>query len=225
MPDPVKNFARCVVLGGYSSADTTITLQAGEGAKLPAPATDGAFNVVWWNSTDYENPSDDANKEIVRVTARTTDALTIVRPSAGNSYHYEGSSNVASSKNTGGKVYLIGLMPTKRAEDYNNGITVGTYAPVGAGTTTIDVSTAKINVVTMPAATQTLALSNVTVGQIFIIEIINTTSQGALTWFTTIKWADSVAPTLTGTNGKKDAFGFRCTSAGNYDGYIIGQNI
>ena len=101
----------------------------------------------------------------------------------------------------------------------------GAYAPGGAGTTTIDVTAARINLVTMPAATQTLAISNAVVGRCFIIEIANVTSQGALTWFSTIKWAGGTAPTLTGVNGKKDSFGFRCTSTGNYDGYVIGQNL
>lgn len=215
MPDPIKNFGRCVVDGLYSSAATAINLQTGEGAKLPQPSTDGKFDVVYWNSTDYPNPSDDPNKEVVRVTARTADALTVTRAQQGTS---------ASAKNTAGKTYLMALCPTKRTEDYQNG-KVTDYAPSGAGTTTIDLSLTKINKVTMPAATQTLALSEVEVGQLFIIEIVNTTGQGALTWFTTIKWADGLTPTLTGTNGKKDVFGFRCTSAGNYDGYIIAQNI
>lgn len=215
MPDPIKNFARCVVDGVYSSGATAVNLQSGEGAKIPAPATDGKYDMVWWNSTDYPNPSDDSLKEIVRVTARTSDALTVTRAQQGTS---------ASAKNTAGKVYLMALCPTKRTEDYQNG-KVTAYAPAGAGTTTVDLSLSKIHLVTMPAATQTLALSEVEVGQIFIIEIVNTTGQGALTWFTTIKWADGLTPTLTGTNGKKDAFAFRCTSAGNYDGYIIAQNI
>ena len=102
---------------------------------------------------------------------------------------------------------------------------VATYTPGGAGTTTLDLSTGGIQSVTMPAATQTLAISNATVGQCFIVEINNVTSQGALTWFTTIKWVSGTTPTLTGTNGKKDTFGFRVTGAGTYDGYIVGQNI
>jgi len=41
------------------------------------------------------------------------------------------------------------------------------------------------------------------------------------TWFTTIKWAGGTTPTLTTTANKADVFGFLCTSAGNYDGFII----
>lgn len=103
--------------------------------------------------------------------------------------------------------------------------TVTAHTPAGAGTTTLDLSLGSIFTVKMPAATQTLAISNATVGRYFVVEITNTTSQGVLTWFTTIKWAGGSAPTLTGTNNKKDSFGFRVTSAGNYDGYIIGMNV
>lgn len=102
---------------------------------------------------------------------------------------------------------------------------VASYSPAGAGTTTLDLSTGGIQTVTMPANTQTLAVSGGTTGQCFLVEINNVTSQGTLTWFTTIRWAGGSAPTLTGTNGKRDVFGFRITGAGTYDGYIIGQNI
>lgn len=108
MSDPAKNFAKCVVTGTYSSADTAITLQAGEGTKLPAPALEGAFNLVWWNYTDYPDPSGDPNKEIVRCTARTADALTVTRAQEGTS---------ASTKNTAGKTYMMALSFTKKMYD------------------------------------------------------------------------------------------------------------
>jgi hypothetical protein len=102
---------------------------------------------------------------------------------------------------------------------------VSAYAPSGAGTTALDLAASNIHVVTMPANTQTLSVSNGTTNQVFIVEINNVTSQGALTWFTTIRWAGGVAPTLTGTNGKRDSFGFRITGSNTYDGYVIGQNL
>lgn len=102
---------------------------------------------------------------------------------------------------------------------------VTAYSPAGAGTTTIDLSLGNVFTVTMPANTQTLAISNETAGQCFILNINNVTSQGALTWFTTIKWAGGTAPTLTGTNGKRDVFGFIVTGADTYDGFVVGQNI
>lgn len=102
---------------------------------------------------------------------------------------------------------------------------VAAYTPAGAGTTTLDLSTGNIHTVTMPANTQTLAISNASTGQVFMVEINNVTSQGTLTWFSTIRWAGGSAPSLTGTNGKRDVFGFRVTGAGTYDGFVVGQNI
>lgn len=78
----------------------------------------------------------------------------------------------------------------------------------------------------MPAGNITIALSNASVGQVFIVRITQDSGGSrTVTWFTTIKWAGGNAPTLTTTANKADTFGFIVTSAGNYDGYIVGQNI
>jgi hypothetical protein len=106
--DPVVNFGKVQVSTGYDDAAVTVVLTTGHGALLPAPATAGAFNVVWFNWTDYRDPSDDPNKEIVRVTARTTDTLTVTRAQEGTS---------ATTKNTGGKIYKMLLAPTKKLRD------------------------------------------------------------------------------------------------------------
>jgi len=106
--DPVKNFAKCTVSQGYDDIATSIVLVAGDGAKLPDPSTEGAFNLVWWNSTDYPDPADDPNKEIVRCTARTTDTLTITRAQEGTT---------ATVKNLSGKTYKMVLSFTKKGYD------------------------------------------------------------------------------------------------------------
>jgi hypothetical protein len=73
---------------------------------------------------------------------------------------------------------------------------------------------------------RTLAISNGIVGQVFIIDLIqDATGSRTVTWFSTIKWADGTVPTLTTTANKIDTFGFIVTSANNYQGYIIGQNL
>jgi len=92
--DSAVNFAKVAVSIGYSSSATSIVLSAGNGALLPT----APFNVVWWNFTDYPDPSDDTNKEIVRVTAISTDTLTVVRAQEGTT---------GSSKNTAGKTYKM----------------------------------------------------------------------------------------------------------------------
>lgn len=103
--DPVKNFGKVTVSTGYDAAAVSVTLLAGYGAKLPQPSSDGAFNLVWYNATDYPDPSDDPNVEIIRVTARVTDVLTITRAQEGTA---------ASTKNSSGKTYKMLLTPTAK---------------------------------------------------------------------------------------------------------------
>ncbi len=107
--DPKKNFAVCTAANGYDAIATTIVLSTGDGAKLPAPATDGAFNLVWYDRTTYGSPSADPLVEIVRVTARTGDTLTVQRAQEGTS---------ASAKNTAGKSYSLILSVT--AKDFSD---------------------------------------------------------------------------------------------------------
>jgi hypothetical protein len=106
--DPVTNFGLVEVSTGYDASATSIVLASGEGAKLPDPATDGAFNLVYWNTTDYQNPTDDPNREIVRVTARSTDTLTVTRGQEGIT---------ATTKNTSGKTYNMSNAFTKHQRD------------------------------------------------------------------------------------------------------------
>ena len=106
--DPVKNFAKVEVSTGYDAVATSIALVAGDGAKLPDPAADGDFNVVWWNETDYKDPADDPDKEIVRCTARSTDTLIVTRAQEGTT---------ATVKNVAGKTYKMVLAMTKKMKD------------------------------------------------------------------------------------------------------------
>jgi len=107
--DPTKNFAMVTVSQGYDSTATSIALNSGDSAKLPDPATDGAFNLVWWNYTDYPNPTDDPNVEIVRCTDISSgDILTITRAQE---------STTAVNHNTSGKTYKMILALTKKTID------------------------------------------------------------------------------------------------------------
>jgi len=111
--DNVKNFAKVTVSTTYDAAATSIVLSGGNGAKLPNPSAGSvpgtgagtAFNLVWWDSTTYPDPSDDPKVEIVRCTARSTDTLTVIRAQE---------STTASTKNTAVVVYLMILAPTEK---------------------------------------------------------------------------------------------------------------
>lgn len=83
--DPTRNFAFAALTAGYAGGVLSISVSAGLGALFPDPSTEGAFNVIWYNTTDYTNPTSDPFHEIVRVTARSTDTFTIVRAQEGTS--------------------------------------------------------------------------------------------------------------------------------------------
>jgi len=106
--DARKNFAKVTVSTGYDASATSIVLATGHGARLPQPSTDGEFNLVWWNNSDYGDPTDDPNREIVRCTARSTDTLTVTRAQEGES---------AAVKNIAGKTYRMALTITKKVID------------------------------------------------------------------------------------------------------------
>ncbi len=117
-----------------------------------------------------------------------------------------------------------------------NNITVGTtttsgiLTPLisgsGSSSVTFDLSTASTFTHSIDQTT-TLALSNVTAGQKFMIRLKqNSAGSKSVNWFSTIYWAEGgTAPTLTTAAYHSDVFGFLCTTSGYYEGFVIGQNI
>jgi hypothetical protein len=121
----LHNFARADVSTGYDASATSVVLATGLGARFPSTFP---YRCVWWNWTDFPNPSDDPNREIIEVTGRSTDTLTVVRgkeTSAGGL--------AASTKNTAGKTYRIALAPTAESV-----VPVGATEAATAKTTPID---------------------------------------------------------------------------------------
>lgn len=102
--DGIKNFAKVTVDGLYEDTETEIDVIASDGVKLP----DAPFNAVWWNATDYPDPSDDPSKEIIRVTDVTSDTLTIVRGQEGTDAVEHGGL---------GKTHKLIAGPTKKTID------------------------------------------------------------------------------------------------------------
>lgn len=103
--------------------------------------------------------------------------------------------------------------------------TAQTYSPSAAATATLDLALSNMHFITMPAGNITIALSNDTSNQPFVISILQDSGGSrTVTWFTTIRWAGGSPPTLTTTANKRDTFGFIRTGSGTYDGFIVGQN-
>lgn len=108
MFEAITNFAKVAASTGYDDNDTAITLATGDGARLPDTDVEGQFRLVWWNATDYADPSDDPNREVILVTDRDGDDLTVVRGMDGTT---------ASNKNTGGKTYWLALAVLRDTAD------------------------------------------------------------------------------------------------------------
>lgn len=103
---------------------------------------------------------------------------------------------------------------------------ITTYSPAAGATQTLDLSLGNIFHITMPAGNITIALSNATTGQNWMVRILqDAVGSRTVTWFSTIRWAGGAAPTLTTTASKADTFGFETTGSGTYDGFIIGQGM
>jgi hypothetical protein len=98
--DPVVNFFRSTIATlPVASGGTSIVLQTGDGNKLPNPSVDGAFNLTIYNANDqFVAP------EIVRVTARSTDTLTVTRAQEGTS----------ATNKTSGNTWNVELTPTAK---------------------------------------------------------------------------------------------------------------
>lgn len=93
-------------------------------------------------------------------------------------------------------------------------------------TITFDLNESNSHYVTL-GGNRTIALSNPTVGQKFILRLQqdNTGNRTITSWFTTIKWDGGTPPTLSTTGNRADLFGFFCTSGNQYDGMVLAQNL
>lgn len=102
--DQVANFIKGLVTGSHTSSATTINVA--NASIFPDPIN-GSYNLTWWDLTNYPDPTDDPNVEIVRVTAYNTSAntLTVTRAQEGTT---------ASAKETSGSQYMLILTPTAK---------------------------------------------------------------------------------------------------------------
>lgn len=121
--------------------------------------------------------------------------------------------------------YVESILAEHKQSGVHRGPVTAAFTPAAAETATLDLNVANRNRIQMPAGNITIALENEEVGQMFIVEITqDSVGSRSVTWFSTIRWADGIAPVLSGAN-KRDSFGFIVTGEGTFDGFIIGQNI
>lgn len=109
-----KNLANAILALGVSTSDTTWVLEAGYGDEMPAVP----FELT---ATPFGQLSTMGNSEIVRVTARSTDTLTVVR----------------AQKGTTAKAFIAGAV-------VSNGISTDDVVGIGVNITTARTTAAKV---------------------------------------------------------------------------------
>jgi len=144
------------------------------------------------------------------------------------------SAAISTSKISGTAMNLSSDQSVSGVKTFNtrvvfNKATKPTLEDNGSGSSeTFDLNEANVHLYELTSSSVTLSVSNASVGQVFIVRLLQDSSGNrgtTLNWWSGIKWAGGTEPTLTTTASKADSFGFLCTASGAYDGYIIGQNV
>lgn len=78
----MKNNAQGVLDSDITAIATTLDLVSGDGANFPSTFP---FLITGWDSVNHPNPTDDTDLEILEVTGRVSDTLTVIRGKEGTS--------------------------------------------------------------------------------------------------------------------------------------------
>lgn len=215
--DAKKNFAITTVVTAPIPASNGTTVTVDDGSVFPAVP----FNVTIWPADTQPTRS---NAEICRVTAISTNTLTITRIQESSS---------ARSIVSGDQI--AETITAKSLTDIESVVTVLTTpdkesAPtITAGTLVLDYSISNVFAVALNANITTLTLSNWpatgVVGAMVIIFTADGTAR-TISWPAAVKWPFAVAPTPTSTNTKVDIYTLITYNGGTtIYGLITGQNF
>jgi hypothetical protein len=221
MPQLFTNNAWSFLNGGINNVTTSIALTAGTGARFPNP-TGGDFfllTLIGLDGNAVEN-----SWEIVKVTARATDTLTVVRAQEGTTAVTWASGTRVELRLTAAQANsfvtltdaqaltnktMTGLRETRNALAANNiDLTVGNiFTKTISGTTTLTVSN-------VPASGTAAS---------FILDLTNGGS-AAITWWAGIKWPGGAVPVLTASG--RDVLGFYTHDGGTiWTGLVLGKDV
>lgn len=216
---------------GISNSATSISLGSGEGARFPALSGGDYFlaTLIGYDVNGNENAW-----EIVKVTARATDTLTVVRAQDSTSAAaWSAATRIelrvtaedmnAMATKTGTETLTNKTLTAPTIEGYTEGVS----APAAGSSFTVDLSADTVFGFTTNA-NATVTLPAPAAGKSFEVQIAYGGAH-TLSWTVTggssISWPAATAPTPTSTSGKTDVFNFRCNAAGTkWLGAVTGQN-
>ena len=217
-----KNWTGSIGAGGVSDAITT-TIPLISSIGLP---TDTAIEITI-DRVDANGTATPTKMEVIKGVISGNNIINGVRGVEGTAQAHAAGAVVEIMLTADMWNNFIDAMVAEHGQSgIHKGPVVQSYNPAGGATSTLDLALGNRHKITMPAGNITIELSNETVGQVFMVEITqDSVGSRTVTWFDTIRWTDGIVPVLTTTANKKDTFGFIVDSAGNYIGYIMGQNI
>jgi hypothetical protein len=196
------NNAASTLAAGIASGAASLTLATGQGALFP---TLGTGDYTYATIIAANNP---ASFEIVKVTARSGDVLTITRAQEGTT---------AAAWVTGDKVELrltSAMLLEALAGPFREVVTV---ASIGAGTYTFNLNLGNNWRLTL-TGNPTFAFSNPPAdgtAQTVIARLIqDATGSRTITYPGSVKWTDGVAPVLGTAAGKVDVLTFTTDDGG-----------
>ena len=207
----------------FAVSDTTVAGDSGSTGITPGDTLTiaGGTNATTTMSGDTLTVNVDDAFLVNNANDTTTGTITMANLIIGNA------GNIGSASDTDAiAIASDGQVTMSQRSTFSKAIKTPLESNITIGSTvTFDLNEANTHTVTLDG-NRTLAISNETAGQKFIIKLAQDgTGSRTVSWFSTIKWAGGVVPTLTTTANKADVFGFICTGTDAYDGFVVGYNV
>jgi hypothetical protein len=222
---PLKNSIQKTLAGTLTQAETaTITLDSSVASELQASATMKGILVV--DRIDINGNLTPDKTEYIAFSGVSGSTVTgLTRGLSGTSAQGHSIGAIVEFVPDVTWANAINDVFTNQHDDDGNHKVLDWNTATDGATVTFDLDIYKKHRVTL-GGNRTLALSNASAGDVFIISLIQDAVGGrTVTWFSTIQWADGVTPTLTTTADKADVFGFIQIATNTYYGFIVGQNL
>lgn len=209
MPQLFTNNASGTLASAVTAVATTMALTAGHGARFPAISGGDYFLLTLYEMSGTQ----EVNHEVVKVTGRATDTLTVVRAQEGTTSRAWGANAPVELRITAGA--MSNLMDKDSAQAVTGRKVFSSVAEkhVAMAANAIDLAQGNFFSKTISGAT-TLTVSNVPAsGDVvsFIMELTNG-GAGTITWPAGTKWAGGAAPALTASG--IDVLGFYTRDGG-----------